>query len=96
MMRLCQWAISKIPKDVDEEMSPFPLSTAYYTAAAYLNLYYRDNNPEYLERLSELKTLLTLCNERWKVGGKSYSLQTLPNSGTRIFNASLRSIFEDD
>ena len=30
-----------------------------YTAAAYLNLYYRENNPEYLERLFERKTLLT-------------------------------------
>ena len=75
--RLCQWALSKIPKNLDEEVSPFPLSTTYYTAAAYVNLYYKENKPEYLERVSEFKTLLRICNERWKVAGKSCSFQIL-------------------
>lgn len=71
MIQLCQWATSELKQQLDGELSPFPMNAAYYTSAAYLNLYYKGNNSKYLERIYEIKTLLTLCSQRWKVSGKS-------------------------
>lgn len=69
VVRLCQWAASETGQQLDEEISPFPLNATYHTGVVYLNLYYKEHNPEYLERLRELKGLMAICTPRWKVAG---------------------------
>lgn len=57
---------------LDDEMSLFPLDTAYRIFAAYLDMYHKKRIKEYPEGFWHIKSLLTMHNKRWKIAGKIF------------------------
>ncbi|KAH8803399.1 hypothetical protein F5884DRAFT_506943 [Xylogone sp. PMI_703] len=69
IIKLSQWITSGAGPTLDDEMSLFPLETAYRTAVAYLEMYNKDQNHGYLEGVYKIKAFLTTYNQRWKLAG---------------------------
>ena len=73
IVRLSQSVTSESGQLLDEVICPFPLNAAYHAAIAYLEMNIKKEIEEYLQGLWQTKSLLALCSQRWKLGGKSYS-----------------------
>lgn len=67
--KLSVWVTSDTGPTPQDELSLFPLETAYRTAVAYTEMYKRNGNAEYLEAISQLKGFLITYDQRWKLAG---------------------------
>jgi hypothetical protein len=70
MVRLCQWATSGSDELPHEEICPFFLNASYHTAIALLDMSNKNRNEQYINELRHIKSLMTLCGQRWKLGGE--------------------------